>query len=143
MVSYAALSRRMHHTVTPRIVTPLRFGMVGLANTATDVLLFLLLTKTGVAPPAEANAISYAVGIAQSFLINKSWTFRDPRTGVAALKQFVAFATISGGGLLLTTAIVYLASPALTPIIAKAIAVPAGFAWGYGMSRSLVFDHRR
>jgi len=55
----------------------LKFGVVGLANTALDFTLFAALTIGGRIAPPLANLFSYSSGIALSFWANRSWTFRD------------------------------------------------------------------
>ena len=52
----------------------LRFGAVGVVNTALTVATFALLTRSGVAPGA-ASALGFALGAANGYLLNRSWTF--------------------------------------------------------------------
>ncbi|MDI6710797.1 MAG: GtrA family protein [Bacillota bacterium] len=52
-----------------------RFCIVGVGNTAVDLASFLLLTLGGV-PYLPAQALSYAAGMANSFFVNRRWTFR-------------------------------------------------------------------
>ena len=56
-----------------------RFGVVGLANTLLDFVLFQLLTKLFGIPIGHvwiAKAISGTVALAVSFYLNRSWVFR-------------------------------------------------------------------
>ncbi|MFC7764908.1 GtrA family protein [Leucobacter soli] len=59
---------------------PLRFVLVGLANTAIDFGLLFALRALGV-PLVPANMISTAVALAFSFFANRSFTFRAAGSG--------------------------------------------------------------
>jgi putative flippase GtrA len=62
----------------------LHFGAVGLVNTAVGLAVIyavMFFFRTG---PAIANAVGYAVGLAISFALNRSWTF-DSKGGLAHL----------------------------------------------------------
>lgn len=52
----------------------IRFGLVGLANTIVGLVVIAALLQVGVGDYL-ANAVSYAVGLCLSFLLNRSWTF--------------------------------------------------------------------
>ncbi len=63
---------RHHHTIGEFI----KFAMVGLLNTGVDVAIFFFLTWLGVLYLA-AQVVSYSCGAANSYLLNKVWTFRS------------------------------------------------------------------
>lgn len=52
----------------------IRFGAVGVLNTAVGFGLIVLAMRAGVSP-LPANALGYAGGIVVSFLLNRAWTF--------------------------------------------------------------------
>lgn len=52
----------------------LRFGVVGVASNAVLYLLYLGMTHLGLRYEAAITAL-YAVGIAQTFVFNRSWSF--------------------------------------------------------------------
>jgi putative flippase GtrA len=54
----------------------IKFVLVGLLNTGVDVAIFFLLTRSGV-PYLGAQVFSYGCGAANSYLLNKVWTFRS------------------------------------------------------------------
>ncbi len=54
----------------------IKFALVGLLNTAVDVAIFFLLTWVNT-PYVAAQVVSYSCGAANSYLLNKFWTFRS------------------------------------------------------------------
>ena len=53
----------------------LRFGVVGLGSNALLYLLYLAATAVGVEPKVAVSLI-YLVGVLQTFILNKRWTFQ-------------------------------------------------------------------
>lgn len=52
------------------------FSLVGLLNTAVHLAVFTLLFRLFSVPMLLASAIGYACGIANSYFMNRRWTFR-------------------------------------------------------------------
>jgi putative flippase GtrA len=115
----------------------LRFAVVGSINTAVDLALFTAMTGLLALQPDRANAISYGCGIVTSFILNRSWTFRDARGGIA--EQFTRFIVVSLASLLLSTMIVAGLSAVMPPLVAKFLSLPIMFLWSYSMTRRFVF----
>lgn len=65
----------------------LRFGAVGILNTAIGFTLIVLAMWAGAAP-LPANAIGYAGGLIVSFILNRAWTF-GRRSDMLALKDTI------------------------------------------------------
>ncbi|HEX9022313.1 MAG TPA: GtrA family protein [Geobacteraceae bacterium] len=63
---------RHHHTIAEFV----KFALVGFLNTGVDVAIFFLLTSLGVLY-LVAQVVSYSCGAANSYLLNKVWTFRS------------------------------------------------------------------
>ena len=59
----------------------LRFIVVGVSNTLVTLAFFALLAKVLHVPDIPANAIAYVLGIVNSFLWNKYWTFGAKGSG--------------------------------------------------------------
>lgn len=76
--------------MTNRLITLLKFGIVGVTNTAVDAMMFTLLVMAGV-PVLIAQVISYSCGVANSYWLNGRWTFRDSarQGGRAKLIRFL------------------------------------------------------
>lgn len=62
------------------IVQFVKFGVVGVANTLVDFVVFQLLNLL-LGWTYVAQVISYSCGVANSYLLNSSWTFKKERTG--------------------------------------------------------------
>jgi len=73
----------------------LRFAAVGLVNTAIGlaaIYAVMFFFQTG---PALANAVGYAIGLAVSFLLNRTWTFNSNRPAAHVLPQYLLVAVIA------------------------------------------------
>lgn len=84
----------------------LKFGLVGGLNTAVDYGIFALLSACGF-PYWAAQCVSYFGGTLNSYIWNRSWTFRD-RVGTS--KGFYRFFGLNLATLVLTTASLYFAA---------------------------------
>ena len=79
----------------PPIVWQLmRFGAVGLVNTAIGLLAIYAAMYFWSIEPGIANAIGYAIGLAISFALNRVWTFSDARSIQAVLPRYLTVAAV-------------------------------------------------
>lgn len=74
----------------------IRFVLVGLLNTGVDVVIFFILTRIGI-PYMAAQIVSYSCGAANSYLLNKVWTFRSCGLSYAEIVRFTTVNLISLG----------------------------------------------
>jgi len=81
----------------------IRYGIVGVISNAVGFILYLLLTEFGVEHKL-AMTLLYAVGVAQSFIFNKRWSFRHGGTHGPA---FVRYCTAYGIGYLINLAVLF------------------------------------
>lgn len=132
---------------------PVKFAVVGALNTAVDFVAFnVLATLLGV-PVVPANVVSYAIGIVNSYVWNRAWTFGDRRSE-RARAEFVRFVAASIAGLGINTALVWGALAlyrALAPsglpapdgatahAVAKALATAGSLVFNYTVFRTWVF----
>jgi len=72
----------------------MRYGIVGLASNALGYLLYLGLTYLGMGPKL-AMSLLYCVGVLQTFVFNKKWSFRFDGAATPAL---VRYATVYAMG---------------------------------------------
>lgn len=73
----------------------LRFGAVGLVNTAVGLLAIYAIIFFFNSNPAVANAIGYAIGLVLSFTLNRFWTFDSAQSIKKVLPRYLLVAAIS------------------------------------------------
>jgi putative flippase GtrA len=114
----------------------LRFLVAGGIATITDAGLFAILSGEGFDPRA-ANMFSYPASAVLAFLLHRNWTFDvgDADVGMQALR----FAGLVAGGLLVSTAIVWMLAPWIGSLPAKTAAIAGTLALNFTLSRWLVF----
>lgn len=117
----------------------LRFGLVGVANTTTTYLIIRLLAEAAGVP--LASAVGYAAGVAQSFLLNRFWTFSATRSQVqgrwsSEVLRFIAVNIVCGA---LFTAINTVAAPHLGLLAATLAGVALVTPLGFILNRFIVF----
>ncbi len=71
-----------------------RFLIVGLSNTAVDLIIFNLLRFIPGMPDVAAKAVSYFCGIVNSFFWNKYWTFNARGTSKGK-REFAVFLAVN------------------------------------------------
>ena len=89
----------------------IKFGLVGILNTAIDFLVFNLFLFFG-CPPTASKAFSYTAGMVNSFFFNKNWTFQVKGDG---RKQFISFLLLN----LATLAVSVGLMKGFTPFLAR------------------------
>lgn len=67
----------------------LRYGIVGLASNALGYLLYLALTYLGMGPKL-AMSLLYGLGVLQTFVFNKKWSFRFEGAATPAILRYAA-----------------------------------------------------
>ena len=117
----------------------LRFGVVGVLNTATAYL--VIRGVAGVAALPIASAIGYSAGMVQSFLLNRFWTFSATRPAGQArwageASRFVAVNLLCGG---LFTLIASQATPHIGLLAATVAGVALVTPLGFILNRFIVF----
>jgi putative flippase GtrA len=70
----------------------LRFGVVGMVNTAIGLVAIYGLMFFFGAGAAVANAVGYAIGLGVSFALNSMWTFNSSRRVAHLLPKYVLMA---------------------------------------------------
>ncbi|MGI4877328.1 MAG: GtrA family protein [Janthinobacterium lividum] len=109
----------------------LRFGAVGIGNTVTCYIVIWLMRLAFDAPVWLASGTGYAVATAQSFTLNRWWTFAGAPPAAKVAHQAAAFVGVNiVCGLIFTAANVavhrWLSLPAST-LIATGVVVPLSF----------------
>lgn len=121
-----------------RAVQFLRFCTVGLGNTAVDFAAFFLITLGGV-PYLMAQALSYAAGVVNSYILNRTWTFRV--AGKATIPEAVKFSIVNGLSLLAASGLLFILHDInhLDLWLGKLAATGGGIVVNYMGSRLWVF----
>ncbi|MET3942450.1 putative flippase GtrA [Paenibacillus sp. PvP094] len=122
-----------------RLATLIKFGIVGVVNTAVDALVFTMLAALG-APALIAQVISYSCGVLNSYWWNGRWTFRDARRQ-GPNNELLRFVTTNLIILVLISLILFLSNHILgwNLVISKAAATLLGMILNYIASRYWVF----
>ena len=115
-----------------------RYGVVGVGNTLTDFLVFSLLVFRFEIDSLIANGIAFAVAVTQGYWLNAHWTFRDTAKG-KFWSKYLSFVAVNLGGLVVSMVMLLLLRQVIGPLAGKLSSVLFVFAWGYGMSRRLIF----
>lgn len=130
--------------MSPEILRFIRFAIVGLSNTAVDLLIFNMLLFLQVNTYIAAS-ISFIVAVTNSYVLNRSWTFRD-RKSARIGKQYTLFLLTNTVGLIFNTIIIFLftqylplGSETITANLAKIVAIVLVVFWNYAASRIIVF----
>jgi putative flippase GtrA len=83
--------------VPPLVLQLVRFGLVGLTNTALTLATYAVLVALH-APVALAGAAGWAVGAVNGFVLNRAWTFRGTARGAVPAARYAVVA-LAGSGL--------------------------------------------
>lgn len=128
--------------------TASRFALVGVANTAIDVVLFTLLTAAG-AGVVVANMASTSAGMAFSFVANRAFSFRSTSSVRSTLVPFLTVTlvcvwVIHPLVILAVSHVLHGAGVADTPAAlgGKVVAIAVGLVWNYTWYRRVVFADR-
>lgn len=115
-----------------------KFGAVGLLNTALDLGLYFALTRWIGLAAVFAKSISYGAGLLNSFYWNKSWTFRSKASTRATLLPFIL---VNLAGLAINTGVMQLCLKGLQfpEIVALGLATVSTLVWNFTTSKLLVF----
>ena len=111
---------RLHPDSSGRLVTLMRYFLVGAASSLMDYGLFAVLNAVLGIPAAFANVTSYASSSAVNFLMHRRWTFQT-REQQSAPRQLAQYALLVAFSLLANTWLVTLFVPLAGTLIADAV----------------------
>lgn len=116
-----------------------KFAIVGVANTLIDMGVYALLAQLMGVNPYFAQVISYSCGMLNSYVFNRSWTFRSQaRFFSPALARFVILNLVMLG---VSTGLLYLFLDqlGLHKMIAKVLATGFTLCLSFVVNRLWVF----
>lgn len=73
-----------------------RYAIVGLASNAIGYGLYIVLTALGVGPKL-AMSLLYCVGVVQTFVFNKKWSFRFDGAAAPAMARYATVYAVGYG----------------------------------------------
>jgi putative flippase GtrA len=119
------------------------FALIGVANSAVHFGVFLSLLHVFAAPALFASGCGYCVGVLNSYVLNRTLTFRQ--TGSASGGEFMRFVLINGVSLGVNLGVMklVLASTSLRPEFAQVVAIGASLLANFAGSRWWVFREAR
>lgn len=79
-----------------------RFSMVGVANTCIDFLVFTILNGMFGLNYMGSQVLGYSVGVANSFIFNKKWTFQDSNSNKKIFQELLQFVVVNVVSLIIT-----------------------------------------
>jgi putative flippase GtrA len=80
----------------PLLAQLVRYGLVGVTNTAVTFGAYAALVALGV-PPVAAAAGGWAAGAVNGYRLNRAWTFRSALRGASPAARYVAVAVLGAG----------------------------------------------
>lgn len=127
---------------------PMRFGLVGVLNTAIGYLAYLLGLALGL-NYVTAATVSHAIGVTNSFFWNKYWTFRSRGEARSELARFVSvYAVTYVANLVLLALMVEVVGwdARISQAIAYGIVIAISFVghryWSFRQTRISILDYR-
>jgi putative flippase GtrA len=144
----------------------IRFGLVGLVNVVVNYLVFWLMLRTieprtGLgellsrlaaasgfvtaedAAAIFANVVAWVVAVTGSYVMNSFYTFAAESGRRLTWRAYLAFAASGVLGLIADTTALLIASRFLPIMLAKLVAIGAGFVVNFSMSHFVVFRPRQ
>ncbi len=131
--------QRIRHFVQEHGPRGTRFALVGALNTAIDIGVFSAAFYGLGWPLLLANAAGFVLGVSNSYILNKVWTFGDRSTGREALARGLVFLATSLVGLGLGSLSIWLLAMIMPAILAKIATVGVTFVWNYWASGRFVY----
>ena len=118
------------------------FAMVGLVNLAVDFSVFSFSYFYLALPILTANVIAWCVAVTGSYVMNSLTTFAEESGRRLRIRDFATFAVSQIGGLVTNTTTVLVASYFMPVMLAKLLAIGAGFVVNFTLSHFIVFRQR-
>jgi putative flippase GtrA len=119
-------------------VQMMRFGAVGLINSAVDVGIFFLALATVTSSLVAANIIAWIVAVSSSYVLNNRFTFAE-HARPFTVSDYLIFTFTQIGGFAANTGVLLIAAPFLPILAAKILGILAGFLVNFTLARVVVF----
>jgi len=119
-----------------------RFGLIGIGNTAIDFSVFTAAYKLVGLPIVASNVLAWIVAVSCSYVLNTYITFHIESGRLLRYRDYLTFVASGVLGMVLTTFTLVLASLYVHVMLAKAMSILVGFAVNFTMSNLVVFRAR-
>ena len=116
-----------------------KFAVVGVLNTLVHIAVFLLLLHGLGTAWVVANSAAYCVGVTNSFVLNKYWTFSESRTHGRISQQLPLFVALNLVGLGMSNLTIWALQPVMPVEAGLLVAILVTFAWNFWSSRRFVY----
>lgn len=115
----------------------LKFGIVGVSNTALSFLIYVLLVRISI-HYMIASIIAYIAGIANSYILNTAFVFKEKKT----MKNLFKFSSVYISALLINLSLLFVMVDILGvgPIIGQVIVTVLVMFYNYIMQKKWTFS---
>lgn len=121
-------------------LTPVRFALVGVLNTTTDIAVFSVFYMVIGVPILSANVAGVATAVGVSFLANRYWTFAAARNArLDGRQQFFRHIILALLTLIVSSMVIWAGALIMPAIAAKLLASSCTFLLSFTISRHWVF----
>lgn len=79
-----------------------RFSVIGVINTLIDFAVFTIVHSLFGVSYVLSQGLGYGLGVVNSFLLNKKWTFADRRVNKKSFHEFLQFVVVNLISLIIT-----------------------------------------
>lgn len=117
----------------------IKFSIVGVINTIVDFGVFSLLITNG-SPILLSQIISYACGMVNSFMMNRSWTFKENKRNEYSEPVKYLIANITTLSLMSGLLLLFVDQFQFPVLIAKVVCTGVGMAINFLSSKFWVFQ---
>lgn len=122
----------------------IRYLLVGAVAFLAEYVVFLVLFYTANLPLYLANSVSFVLGLAVSFMLNRSWAFGGEEYAKRAHHQLIMYTTLAFVNLGLTNVLIgTLRSLDVAPVIGKLLVMCMIVAWNFLLFRYVIFAPKR
>ena len=142
--AFGNLGRQLEQVWRDRavLVKAASFAAVGLVNLAVDFGVFSFAYFYLALPIIAANVIAWCIAVSGSYVMNSLTTFAEESGRQLRVKDYATFALSQVGGLITNTTTVFILSYMMPVLLAKLLAIVAGFLVNFSLSHFVVFRRR-
>lgn len=121
-----------------------RYLFVGGTAFAAEYISFIVMYRIADLKLVLANGLSFCLGLATSFLLNRAWTFATHEYKRKAVHQFGFYVSLSVINLLATILLLSIfTNVGINPNVGKLLAMAITSSWNFLIFKRLIFVHHR